>query len=324
MSFQEESVSMERDTDRPAVPAEYRAPYAPAWCVDLHMHTTVSDGTDTPEQLLANVKKAGIRLFSVTDHDAIYGAEVLARVLEPEDPLLLSGVEFSCKDTLGKYHILGYGYDPEAAAIRKMVEVSHGYRIEKVLGRLARLREEFGIEFPDEDLRTLMAMHNPGKPHIGNLMVRHGYAPDRGTAIKEYINKVHFRGRYVAPEEAIQAILKSGGIPILAHPSYGSGDELIVGDEMEERLRRLLEFGIQGVEAFYSGFSDKLIAEQLTLADRYHLYVTAGSDYHGSNKMIELGENNLPQQEPLPEGLTRFLEAAEPRMIRGRGREEER
>ncbi len=295
----------------------YRAPFSPVWSLDLHMHTTVSDGTDTPAEILENVKKAGIRLFAVTDHDAVYGAEVMTGMLQETDPLFLTGIEFSCKDELGKYHILGYGYDPAGAPIRRLVDMSHGFRMEKVLGRLRKLKEEFGIEFPEEDIRSLLAMHNPGKPHIGNLMVRYGYAGNRNDAIKNIINKVHFKGRYVRPEEAVTAILESGGVPVLAHPAYGSGDELFVGEEMEDRLRRLVDFGLQGVEAFYSGFTDKLIEEQLQLAERYGLYVTAGSDYHGSNKMIAIGDTNLPANEDLPEGMSRFLEAVQSRMFRG-------
>ena len=95
----------------------------------------------------------------------------------------------------------------------------------------------------------------------------------------------------------IAIVLMAGGIPVLAHPSYGSGEEIIVGDKMDMRLKRLMEYGLHGVEAFYSGFTNKLISEMLFFADKYDLYVTAGSDYHGKNKMEELGDNNLPDKD---------------------------
>jgi len=82
--------------------------------IDLHMHTTVSDGTDTPEELLAFVREAKLGLFSVTDHDAVKGCRSILAIRKPDDPLFLCGVEFSCKDEGGKYHILGYGYDVDA------------------------------------------------------------------------------------------------------------------------------------------------------------------------------------------------------------------
>ena len=306
------------------------------------MHTTISDGTDTPELLLQNVKKAGIELFSITDHDAIKGAKVMQNLLEetasetqglvenghgsPEQgsllhaagpgtdeqsakaPHFLPGVEFSCKDSLGKYHILGYCYDPDSEPINRVVELGHEYRMNKVQARLDFIKKQYGFGFSEEDLFKLFSLDNPGKPHIGNMMVKYGYAKTKEEAIKEYINRLRIKDAYVKPEEAIRGILGSGGIPVLAHPSYGNGDQLIIGDEMDARLRRLIGFGLQGVEAFYSGFSAKLNAEVLAFAEKYNLYVTAGSDYHGTNKLIAIGDTGLKAGTEYPEGMKRFLE----------------
>lgn len=275
--------------------------------IDLHIHTTVSDGTDTPEAVLARVREAGIGLFAVTDHDAVKGCGVIRSIRTTDDPAFLTGVEFSCRDEEGKYHILGYGYDPDAPSIQKLVETGHGYRMNKVNARLEFLKTEFGFTFPAEEIRQLLTLDNPGKPHIGNLMVRYGYAETREQAIRDYINKLRGRTQFLRPEEAIRGILAGGGIPVLAHPSYGSGVELIVGDEMDNRLRKLLDFGLQGVEAFYSGFTKRLREEVLSLARRYGLYVTAGSDYHGTNKPVRLGDTGLGDPALWPEGLRRFL-----------------
>ena len=275
--------------------------------IDLHIHTTASDGTDAPGELLSRVRAAGIGLFSVTDHDTFKGCAVLQSIRTVDDPSLLTGVEFSCRDGEGKYHILGYGLDPGAEPIRQVVEMGHRYRMNKVRARLGFLESSFGICFPEDEIRALFALDNPGKPHIGNLMVKYGYARTKEEAITEYINHIHFCSEYVRPEEAIQGILDAGGIPVLAHPSYGSGDELIIGQEMDGRLRRLMDFGLQGVEAFYSGFTKKLREEMLSFAERYGLYVTAGSDYHGRNKMVLLGDTGLCDTDEWPEGLRRFL-----------------
>ena len=275
--------------------------------IDLHMHSSVSDGTDSPEELLARVKDAGIELFALTDHDAVKGCRSIRALRGAGDPAFLCGIEFSCKDELGKYHILGYGFDPDAAAIRQVVELGHSYRMNKLRARLDFLEERFGFRFSEEEKRSLAALDNPGKPHIGNLMVKHGYAPSRGEAIKGYIDKLRFRSEYVRPEEAIAGVLGAGGIPVLAHPLYGSGEELILGEEMDERLRRLRGFGLQGVEAFYSGFTAKLRGQILALAERYDLYITAGSDYHGANKLVPLGDTGLDASGEWPEGLKRFL-----------------
>lgn len=276
---------------------------------DFHMHTTVSDGTDTPAEILARVKEAGIPLFAVTDHDAVKGCVAIIEQLREGDPAFITGVEFSCRDEEGKYHILGYGYDPEGGPVQGLTEKAHGFRMEKVRSRLSFLESEFGFAFPEEELEELLSLDNPGKPHIGNLMVKHGYAENKDIAIKEYINRLHIKSKYIRPEEAIRAILESGGIPVLAHPLYGSGDEWIEGDVMEHRLQKLQAFGLQGVEAFYSGFLNRHISEMLAFAERFHFYITAGSDYHGTNKIVQLGDTNLDKVSPLPEGFLRFLEA---------------
>lgn len=275
--------------------------------IDLHMHTTVSDGTDTPEGIVARVREAGIGLFSVTDHDAVKAGRIIPPLLTEGDPAFLTGVEFSCRDEEGKYHILGYGYDPDAEPVRELSENGHRLRIAKVRARLDFLREEFGFSFPQEELKALFALDNPGKPHIANMMVRHGYAQSKEQAIKEYINRIRFRKEFIRPEEAICGILGGGGIPILAHPSYGDGDQLILGEEMDRRLRHLMDLGVQGVEAFYSGFSPQMCREMLFFAERYELYVTAGSDYHGTNKMVMLGDTGLGDPDEWPEGLRSFL-----------------
>ena len=271
------------------------------------MHSTVSDGTDTPSELLERIREAKIEMFALTDHDAIKGCAVIRELLRPGDPLFINGVEFSCRDEKGKYHILGYNYNPDSAPIHDVVELGHRYREKKLMARLEFLRERFGFSFSEADVQNLQALENPGKPHIGNLMVRYGYAPSKDLAIREYLNQARFPNEYVRPEQAIQGILKSGGIPVLAHPAYGSGDELIVDDQMDRRLKRLSEFGLQGVEAFYSSFTKKLGREMLSFAEKYNLYVTAGSDYHGKNKMIALGETNLDKVESIPDGMKRFL-----------------
>ncbi len=275
--------------------------------IDMHMHTSVSDGTDTPEQIVGRVKEAGIGLFSITDHDAVKGCKTVLGILQNGDPAFVTGVEFSCKDEKGRYHILGYGYDTDAEAIVAITRKGHALRLEKLQKRLDYLKSEFGFSFSGEDVSALFSLDNPGKPHVANLMVRYGYAPSKEEAITRYINGFRAGDAYVRPEEAIDAITSSGGIPVLAHPSYGRGDELILGDEMDSRLRRLIGFGLLGVEAFYSGFTPRLQKEMLGFAGKYGLYVTAGSDYHGKNKLVRLADTNLPDESEYPQGLIRFM-----------------
>jgi hypothetical protein len=95
---------------------------------------------------------------------------------------------------------------------------------------------------------------------------------------------------------------------VLAHPVYGDGDQLILGDEMDNRIRRLKDFGLMGLEAFYSGFTARLTHQMLEYADKYDLLVTAGSDYHGKNKLVRIGDTNLPSVSEAPERLKQFVE----------------
>ena len=273
---------------------------------DLHMHTRFSDGTDTPEELLCALKSAGITAFSVTDHDCIDAARIIPGLLRDGDPSFICGVEFSCKDEDGKYHILGYGYDAESDGINAVVEKGHKIRMNKAQKRLEFLKSEFGFSFPREEIERLLANPNPGKPHIAALMVKCGYAKDKEDAIYNYLNRLHCPAEYVRPEEAIAGIIKSGGIPVLAHPFYGSGDELILGDEMDARLKKLIGNGLTGIEAYYSGFSEKLRLGALSLADKYDLLVTAGSDYHGGNKTVRLGDTGYAAK---CDRLEKFLQA---------------
>lgn len=275
--------------------------------IDLHMHSTVSDGTDSPAELLEKVREAGIEVFSLSDHDAIKGCLEIMDLLQEGDPAFIPGAEFSCRDELGKYHILGYGYDAKTGAMPEFIGFSHNIRMRKLNARLDYLKSELGIVFPDDAISELFAQDNPGKPHIANMMVKYGYAQSKEQAFDDVLNRMPVLVSFIRPEQAIEAILAGGGIPILAHPSYGDGDQLFIGEEMEQRICRLMAFGLKGLEAFYSGFTPPLVNEILSYADRYDLYVTAGSDYHGANKMIVLGDTGIEEYETRTSRLERFL-----------------
>ena len=277
--------------------------------IDLHMHSTLSDGTDTPQEILAKVKEAGLSLFSVTDHDAIKAAVIIPELLRDGDPAFVTGIEFSCKDELGKYHILGYGFNPCSESMTDIVRRSHDMRIEKMRQRIDFLKERFGFTFRDEDVSELFSLDNPGKPHLGNLMAKYGYAQSKSEAITKYINQMKTKSVHVHPEDAIKSILAGGGIPVLAHGFFGSGEENIRCDELIGRIERLMDFGLQGIEAYYSSFTDEMVKNALEIADRYKLCVTAGSDYHGKNKTVLLADTGLsPKENEYPDRLKEFIE----------------
>ncbi len=276
--------------------------------IDMHMHTTASDGTDSPEEILRNVKDAGIGLFSVTDHDAVKSCMAIRSLLTEKDPVFINGVEFSCKDEFGKYHILGYNYSLQDSPIVDLVNYTHDLRMQKVQKRLAGLAENYQISFPDDEIEKLLALNNPGKPHIANLMIKYGFAPNREVAIRDYLNRIRIKGpSSIAPEVAIEAILNSGGIPVLAHPIYGDGSQLLDEAELNRRIRVLMQYGLMGLECYYSGFTPKEQNLMLQMADAFDLFVSAGSDYHGTNKLISLGDTNLEDTAEANPHLQQFL-----------------
>lgn len=277
--------------------------------IDLHMHTTISDGTDTPEELLSVVKSAGITHFSITDHDAVAGAKIMMDLLSPGDPLFIPGVEFSCKDDLGKYHILGYGFDPSSPSILKVVEKGHENRMTEVRARIKALKDERSIVFPKEEIEKLMALPNPGKPHIGNLMVKYGYAESRKDAITGIINKLSVKSLDLAPDEVIDAIKNAGGVSVLAHPAFGSGTQKIFGKELESRVDHLIAMGLQGIEAYYSTFTKEIRDEVLLIAEKRSLLITCGSDYHGNNKTVRPGEIGTDSPDDYVQMISAFLKA---------------
>ena len=276
--------------------------------IDLHMHT-ISDGTDTPEELLSVVKSAGITHFSITDHDAVAGAKIMMDLLSPGDPLFIPGVEFSCKDDLGKYHILGYGFDPSSPSILKVVEKGHENRMTEVRARIKALKDERSIVFPKEEIEKLMALPNPGKPHIGNLMVKYGYAESRKDAITGIINKLSVKSLDLAPDEVIDAIKNAGGVSVLAHPAFGSGTQKIFGKELESRVDHLIAMGLQGIEAYYSTFTKEIRDEVLLIAEKRGLLITCGSDYHGNNKTVRPGEIGTDSPDDYVQMISAFLKA---------------
>lgn len=255
--------------------------------IDLHIHTSASDGSDSPAELARKI--GGFTLFSVTDHDTIDGALAM-EALVPAGVGYIRGVEFSCVFSGGKCHILGYGYDPEHPLFRAALLEGAALRQEKLRNRLAHLQENFGIELTGEELRWLHSLQSPGKPHLGRLLLKRGLAADMNSAIKTYLSGVPGRDRIEA-QTAINAIRAAGGIAVWAHPLGGEGERRLTRWELESRLEILLGMGIQGMECRYCRYTNAESELLVSLARARGLMVTGGSDYHGINKKgIELGQ----------------------------------
>ena len=257
--------------------------------VDLHIHTTASDGADSPRVLAEKVAAAGLELFSVTDHDTVAGALEMEKIV-PEGVRYIRGVEFSCVSPAGKCHILGYGFDPEHPAFRGALEEGRRLRLEKLDRRLEQLKRDHGIELTEAERTWLMSLGSPGKPHLGQIIRNRGLAPDLDGAIRGFIRDVPGRDRIEA-KMAIEAITAAGGFPVWAHPLGGEGEKRLTEEKFEALLETLLGYGLRGMECRYSRYGRKESNFLLDHAARLGLTPTGGSDYHGSNKNgIELGQ----------------------------------
>ena len=256
--------------------------------IDLHIHTTASDGSDSPAELAQKVAAAGLKVFSVTDHDTVDGALEMEQLV-PEGIRYIRGVEFSCTDPAGKCHILGYGYDPNHPAFQAAIQEGRQLRLEKMHLRVEQLRRDHSLELTEAEADWLWSRKSPGKPHLGKIIRDRGMAGTIDGAIRGFVRDVPGRDRIWA-ETAVRAIAASGGIPVWAHPLGGEGEKRLSQEKFEALLQALVSYGIRGMECHYSRYHDGEAAFLEKRARELNLAVTGGSDYHGTNKQgIELG-----------------------------------
>ncbi len=254
---------------------------------DLHMHSTASDGTDSPKELLEKVKEAGITTFSLTDHDTIDGVLEIEPLI-PDGMTFIRGIEFSCITEAGKCHILGYGYDKENKEFIDLIEEGSRRRKEKLNKRISFLKEEFGIELDEKDLAELKKVNRVGKAHLGNLLVMKGIEKDKRTAIDKYISPCPTGIERLEGEVTVKTILSAGGVPVWAHPLGGTGEDPVTLQEFKDQLKVLKDAGLTGLECYYSKYSGDEVGLLLTFANVNHLLISGGSDYHGKNKTVRL------------------------------------
>jgi len=273
---------------------------------DLHMHSVFSDGSDDPRKLIDSVKKAGIDLFALTDHDSYEGCAEVESLLCDSDPKFICGVELSCEDEQGKYHILGYSYNVNKPSIRDAIELTHSARVRKAGHRVKFLRETCGFDITEEEERELLSNPNPGKPHFVQFLLKKGYVSSKTEGF-ELVDKYKEKERKLTPDEAIEAILQADGIPVLAHGILGSGSQILTKEEIDQRVARLKAMGLMGLECYYSTYTDWQRDVMISLAEKYNLLITAGSDYHGINKTIPVGGTGDVEKEK----MKRFYRAVE-------------
>lgn len=256
---------------------------------DFHIHSTASDGTDTPAQIVDKIKGLGIHSFSITDHDNVDGVKEVLNNADLNNLNFYTGVEFSCRT--GKLcHILGYGFDVNSPYIDELMALQRQIHSEKMRQRLQGLKDVYGICFNEEDLSWLASQNRRGKPHLARLLIKNGYADSIEEAFKKYHSRIHTNVAELSPRTAIQAIKNAGGIAIWAHPLGGEGEIHLSGQRFFDELNILISCGVDGLECFYSRYTDAEKQFLLECAENNKLLVSGGSDYHGKNKDIFLGQ----------------------------------
>ncbi len=253
--------------------------------VDLHVHSTASDGSLTPIELLDQAIQTGVQALALTDHDTIDGVTELFRL--PSPPIaLISGVEISVQlpqdlSLTGGCHLLGYGFDVNDPDLLKALADFRNIRMERVPRILNRLAE-IGIRLSLEELLSRCGGKPPGRPHVAALMVEKGVAAsiddafDRylATGKPGYVDKVRMDAR-----NAMHLIRHAGGIPVLAHPGLIRTSSLAETDRL---IAWFQENGLMGIEVFYPDHDLNQTEHFRSLALRYGLLMTGGTDFHGA------------------------------------------
>jgi hypothetical protein len=268
--------------------------------IDLHTHTTYSDGSATPEELIASASAKRARAVAVTDHDtiaAIVGARATAERFGIE---FVAGIEISAEYSPGTMHILGYCIDDESVTLAAKLEELKKAREERNPQIASRLRS-LGFDISYDEVVQLARNRVVGRPHFARLMIEKGYVTSIQEAFDRFLKKgaaAYVEKARLSPAESIALIHEAGGVAVLAHPYQL---KLPSYEEVDQLVGELAGLGLDGIEAVYSRHSVSERAGYSEIAARHGLLITGGSDYHGSYKpdisiVTGLGDLNVPYE----------------------------
>lgn len=280
--------------------------------IDLHTHSTRSDGTDAPADLVAHAAAAGLTTIALTDHDTTAGWSEAAEAAQRHGVALVRGAELSTRHDGGSIHLLAYLFDPDHAELKaEMDKVVHDRlpRLQRIVERLAE--DGFDVTWADVQAQLGSGKRTPARPHIADALVAKGYAEHRDGVFRRWL---HHGSRYYVPYysietvTAIRLVREAGGVPVLAHP-FASRRQRPVA---EESMPALVEAGLVGIEADHRDHHEQEVALARRLAAKYDLVVTGSSDFHGDGKQNRLGENTttpeaLARIEAIASGITPVL-----------------
>lgn len=257
--------------------------------VDLHTHSSVSDGTETPAELVRAAREAGLGTMAITDHDSTAGWQEAFDAAAGTGLSVIPGMELSTSRGWKSIHLLAYLVDPDDAPLREETLRIREARLTRAESIVSRLAADFDISWSDVVAQTSHGT-TVGRPHIADALVARGIAANRSAAFADILHpKFGYYEPHYAPDPlvAIQLVRAAGGVPVLAHPGT-RGIENVVA---EESLAALVDAGLFGLEIRHRENTPEAMVRLFEYADRFGLAVTGSSDYHGAGKPNRLGEN---------------------------------
>jgi predicted metal-dependent phosphoesterase TrpH len=248
---------------------------SPAHQVDLHTHSTMSDGMLTPVELVREANRQGLRVLGLTDHDTVGGLAAAAAEAAAVGIEVVPGVELGTDVDRHEVHILGYFIDRDNSDLLQALATLAQQRIERIQRMAAKLTDT-GVPVAWDDVLAAAGSGTIGRVHLANVLITHG----RATSVIDAFDRYLAPGRpgYVPrqkfePETAVEILLRAGGVPVLAHP-FSTGD-------IEGILARLVPAGLKGMEVYYGEYTPARREELRGIAERWQLIPTGGSDFHG-------------------------------------------
>lgn len=270
--------------------------------IDLHTHSSVSDGTETPSELMLAAAEAGLGTVAITDHDSTAGWTEAAVAARSAGITLIPGMEFSTRVMHSSVHLLAYLFDPaNEDIVAETARIRHA-RMVRAEQMVHRIGADYSLTWDDVLAQTTVGA-TVGRPHIADALVARGHALTRSEA---FAGILHWRAGYYQPHYApdplyaIRLVKAAGGVSVLAHPATRGVSDLM----SEARLLQLIDAGLFGLELDHRENKDEPTRRLIELATRHGLAVTGSSDYHGSGKPNRLGENTTS-----PEVLEQIIEA---------------
>lgn len=277
--------------------------------IDLHTHSTFSDGSLTPEQLVAEAERVGLTAIALTDHDTTAGLSRFLAAAERSRVRGVSGVEISAEFHPGTLHMLGYFVDPAYAPLEeslRWIREGRELRNAQILEKLQKL----GMNITWEEVKSYAGEDIVGRPHFAQALQARGYVKSKDEAFERFLGKgkaAYVDRRRFAPADCIRLIREAGGVAVLAHPfTLGLNPE-----ETRALIRNLRDAGLEGMEVYYSEHTTDMVKMYETMAGELGLVVTGGSDFHGAlapDILLGRGFGNLAVPDSVLERLDARLQ----------------